>query len=219
MIQRILMLAATVAVAAAGAPAHADAGDILIKARGTYHQRMDGFSLTLPDAEVPVDADVENTAGAEVGVTMFLTDKIAAEFSLGGAGYQVQDDTGRGLVSANLLMSTATLQYHFAPDGKHVRPYLGVGVTHLNLYGEDVEVALLDSSPDPFISYNSRLTSGFAPVGQVGADIAINEQLYLNLDVKYTARKTEILIEREVRATEARRLGALIVGAGLGFRF
>lgn len=216
---RMFMLAVVTAATMVAVPAHADAGDILIKARGTYHQRLDGFAVTLPDAELAIDADVENTVGAEAGLTLFLTDKIAAEFSLGGAGYQVKDATGRGLVSANLLMSTATIQYHFAPDGKRVRPYLGLGVTHLNLYGEDVEVAVSNSAPDPFVSYNSRLTGGFAPVGQAGADIAINDRLYVNLDVKYTARKTEILIEREVRATEARRLGSLIVGAGIGFRF
>lgn len=217
--RRFILLAAVASATVTGAPAHADAGDILIKARGTYHKRLDSFSVTLPDTDQPVDADVEDTAGAEASLTMFLTNHIAMEFSLGGAGYQVSDDTGRELVSANLLMSTATVQYHFSPKGELFRPYVGAGITHLNLYGEDVEVVLLESAPDPFVSYNSRLTGGFAPVGQVGADIAINEQVYLNLDVKYTTRKTEILIEREARATDARRMGAVIVAAGIGFRF
>lgn len=217
--RKFILLAAVSGAIVTGAPAHADAGDILIKARGTYHKRLDSFSVTLPDTDLPVDADVKDAAGAEASLTMFLTNHIAMELSLGGAGYQVSDDTDRGLVSANLLMSTATVQYHFSPKGELFRPYVGAGITHLNLYGEDVEVVLLESAPDPFVSYNSRLTGGFAPVGQVGADIAINEQVYLNLDVKYTTRKTEILIEREARATDARRMGAVIVAAGIGFRF
>jgi len=217
--RKFILLAAVSSAIVTGVPAHADAGDILIKARGTYHKRLDSFSVTLPDTDQPVDADVEDAAGAEASLTMFLTNHIAMEFSLGGAGYQVSDDTGRELVSANLLMSTATVQYHFSPKGERFRPYVGAGVTHLNLYGEEVEVVLLESAPDPFVSYNSRLTGGFAPVGQVGADIAISEQVYLNLDVKYTTRKTEILVEREARATDARRMGAVIVAAGIGFRF
>lgn len=217
--RRFTVFAAALAAAVTSVPAHADAGDILIKVRGTYHKRLDGFEVTLPDTEQPVAADVEDAVGAEASMTMFLTQHIGVELSMGGTSYKVSDASGRGLVSANLLMTTATIQYHIAPDGKRLRPYVGVGLSHLNLYGEDVEVELLDSAPDPFVSYNSRLTGGFAPVGQVGTDIAINEQIYLNLDVKYATRKTEILIEREARATDARRMGAFIVAAGIGFRF
>jgi outer membrane protein len=217
---RFMITLVAVAVASlASVPAQAEAGDILIKTRGTYSMRLDDFIVTLPDADEPVGANVVDTPGAEASLTMFVTDHLALEFSLGSAGYEVEDDSGRGLVSANLLMSTATIQYHFAPEGKVLRPYLGVGLTHLNLYSEEVETELLESSPDPFIAYNSRLTGGFAPVAQVGADIAVNERLYFNLDAKYTIRQTEILIEREARATDSQRIGALILGAGFGFRF
>lgn len=217
--RRLFMLAAAAVATAASAPAQADAGDILVKARGTYHKRLESFSITLPGGEQPVRADVEDTSGAEVGVTMFLTDHIAMELALGGAGYRVKDGQGNSLVSADLVTSTVTVQYHALPEGEVFRPYVGAGVTHLNIYGEDTEINLLATPPDPLVSYRSRLTGGFAPVGQVGADIAINDRLYFNLDVKYTSRKTEILIESEARATDSRRLGAVIVGAGVGFRF
>lgn len=217
--QRIFAFVLASIAALAGQPASADPGDILLKARGTYHQRLNNFAIMLPEEDVPVDAEIQNTAGAEAAIALFFTDNIAAEFSLGGAGYQVTESKGRGLVSANLLMSTATLQYHIAPDGKRIRPYIGLGVTHLNLYGEDTEVDSKNPAPDSFSSYNSRITGGFAPVAQAGADVAMGDQLFINLDIKYTARKTELMIEREVRATEVRRLGALIVGLGIGFRF
>jgi len=217
--RKLFMLAAASAASVTSVPAHADVGDILIKARGTYHNRLDGFVVTLPDTDQPVAADVADAVGAEASMTMFVTEHLGVEFSIGGSSYKVSDANGGGLVSANLLMTTATIQYHIAPDGKRLRPYVGVGLSHLNLYGEDVEADLLDSAPDPFVSYNSRLTGGFAPVGQVGTDIAINEQIYLNLDVKYATRNTELLIEREARSTDVRRMAAVIVAAGIGFRF
>lgn len=217
--QRVFFLGLGALAILGSVPAKADAGDILIKARGSYHQRLDGFSINLPGENVPVDADIENTTGAEAAITMFLTDHLAAEVSMGGAGYQIKDSTGRRLVSADLLVSTVSLQYHFTPAGQKIRPYIGLGINHLNLYSEAVDLELKNSAPDPFVSYNSKLIGGFAPVAQAGSDIALGEQLFLNFDVKYTSRKTEVRIEREIRATEVRRLSSVIVGLGLGFRF
>jgi outer membrane protein len=213
------MLTAAVAALLGSAPAYAEVGDILVKGRGTYHNRLDGLTLTLPNGDEPVESGVEDTVGAEVSLTMFLTNRIAFEAALGSAGYQLRDPSGNKLVSANMLMSTATVQYHFAPDADVFRPYAGAGVTHLNIYGEGADVALLNFAPDPFASYSVRLTSGFAPVAQIGADIAVNDRIYLNIDAKFTSRKTEVLIEREAQTAASRRLDSLIIAAGVGFRF
>lgn len=217
--REMTMLAAAIAALLGSAPANAEVGDVLVKARGTYHNRLDGLTLTLPNGGEAVESGVEDTVGAEVSLTMFLTNHLAFEAALGSAGYQLRDPSGDKLVSANLLMSTATVQYHFASDDEVLRPYVGAGVTHLNIYGEGADIALLNFAPDPFASYSVRLTSGFAPVAQIGADIAVNDQIYLNLDAKYTSRKTEVLIEREARTDGSRRLDTLVVAAGVGFRF
>lgn len=230
--RKLIYIGTLSAAALAGAPAHAEAGDILVKVRGTYHLRLNGLSVALPDSE-PVarsegplpgsgqvtSAEVGDAAGAEASLALFMTNNLALEVSLGATEYEVRDATGGGLVSADLLMSTATVQYHLSPEAKRLRPYLGVGVTYLNLYNDKVDIALLNKLNGQFSSTNSRLTGGFAPVAQLGADVAISESSYINLDVKYTARKTQILIEREASSISERRLGALILGVGLGFKF
>lgn len=217
--RKLIYLSAVSAVAVAATPAFAEAGDILVKARGTYHLRFDGLSVELPDSAEAVNAVVDDAAGAEASLAVFMTNNIALEVSLGATVYDVRDTTGRQLVSANLLMSSATLQYHLSPDGKRLRPYLGVGVTHLNLYGDKVDVALSNASRDQFASYSARVTGGFAPVAQAGADLALSERVFANFDVKYTARKTEILIARETSSISEQRLGALVLGIGMGFKF
>jgi outer membrane protein len=230
--RKLIYIGAISAAAFAGTPALAEAGDILVKARGTYHLRLDGLSVALPDSgqvdraegSLPgsgqvTNAEVADAAGAEASLTLFMTNNLALELALGATKYEVRDETGGALVSANLLMSTATVQYHLMPESKGFRPYLGVGVSHLNLYNDKVDIVLLNKAEDQFSSTNARLTGGFAPVGQVGADIAISERSYVNLDVKYTARKTEILIERGSSSITERRLGALVLGVGMGFKF
>lgn len=217
--RKFIYIGAVSAAFAASTPAYAEAGDILVKARGTYHVRLDGLSVELPDTDEVVSADVDDAAGAEASLAVFMTDNVALEVSLGATVYEVRDAIGGKLVSANLLMTSATVQYHVSPEGKRLRPYLGVGVTHLNLYGDQVDIALLNKSRDQFASYNARLSGGFAPVAQVGADIALNARTFVNIDAKYTARETEILIARESSTISEQRIGALVLGLGLGFKF
>jgi len=217
--RKSLITAAALSAVALNAPAQAETGDVLVKLRGSYHKRLDDFSLTLPGSPQPVTVSAEDTAGAEASFTMFLAKKMALELSIGAAGYQVQDPLDRKLVSANMLMSTATIQYHPAPESKLIRPYVGVGLTHINLYGEDAQPTLIDPSASSSVSYKARLTSGFAPIGQIGSDVAISKSVYLNLDVKYTMRKTEILLESETFTTDSRNVASVIAAAGVGFRF
>ncbi len=217
--RELTMLAAAVAAFLASAPAHAEIGDILIKGRATYQNRLDGLTLTLPDDALAIESDIEDSVGAEVSITLFLHEHLALEASLGSGNYQLRDTLGDELLSANLLISAATLQYHFVPDGKILRPYIGAGVTHLNIFGEEADVALVNSVADTFAPGAVRLSSGFAPVAQIGADIAVSDQVYLNVDAKYTTRETDLLIAREERTSDTRQVGSLIIAIGVGVKF
>lgn len=217
--RRLILAAATIGAAVSSVPAHAEAGDLLVKARVTYHHRSEGFSFTLNDQAEIVDAFVNDAVGGEASATLFLTDHLAAEFSLGGATYDLEDETGSGVLSAGLLMSTATVQYHPLGDRAVVRPYIGAGLSYMNLYGEELQDVIINEASNPFTPYTSGIHGGFAPVGQVGADIAVNQRLYVNLDAKYTSLKTEIYVQNETRQTVARRMGSLVVAGGVGFRF
>lgn len=213
-----------IAAAAFGAlmssvPAHAEAGDLLIKARATYHHRSEGFTFTLTDQAQVVEAYVNDAIGGEASATLFLTDHLATEFSLGGVTYDLEEDTGEGVLSAGLLMSTATVQYHPLGDRAVVRPYIGAGLSYMNFYGEQVQEVIINDASAPSTPYTSGIRGGISPVGQVGFDIAINQRMYVNIDGKYTSLKTEVYLENQDRQTVARRMGSLVVAGGVGFRF
>lgn len=122
-----IMLAIASAVALT-APAYAvERGDMLIKLRGTYGLRTqsDDVSFTLRD-DSNVTAKVDNTIGAELSMTFFLTDHVATEVSIGGAPYDIKNPASATLVSAGLIMPTATLQYYPVKEGR-LRPYVVTG--------------------------------------------------------------------------------------------
>lgn len=215
----LILAAVAIGAVVPSVPAHAEAGDLLVKARATYHHRSEGFSFTLNDQAEIVDAFVNDAIGGEVSGTLFLTDHVATEFSLGGVTYDLEDDTGRGVLSSGLLMTTATVQFHPLGDRAVVRPYIGTGISYMNFYGEELQDVVISEASNPFTPYTSGIRGGFTPVGQFGADIAINQRLYVNLDAKYTSLKTEVYVQNETRQTIARRMGSLVVSGGVGFRF
>lgn len=217
--RRIILTALALSASMASVPVHADAGDLLVKVRATYHARSEGFSLTLNDQAEVVDALVPNSFGGEASATLFLTDHWATEISLGGATYDLEDETGTGILSAGLLTSAATLQYHPLDSDAVVRPYIGAGISYMNFYSEELKDVLINEAAGAFTPYTSDIRGGFSPVAQLGADIAISQQLYLNLDAKYTSVKTEVYVQNETRLTVARRMGSLVLATGVGFRF
>lgn len=217
--RRVILAAIAFGAAVSSVPAYAEAGDLLVKARATYHVRSEAFSFTLNDDAQVVNATVDNAVGGEASVTMFLTNQIAAEFSMGGTTYNLNDENGGKVLSAGMLQSTAIMQFHPIGEDAIVRPYVGAGLSYVNFFGEELEEVIINEASNPFIPYSTGIESGFAPVAQVGADIAINKRLYLNADVKYTSIRTEVYVQNETRQTVSRRLGSLIVATGVGFRF
>lgn len=217
--RRFILAAAAIGALVSSVPAHAEAGDLLVKARVTYHHRSEGFSFTLNDQAGIVDAFVNDAVGAEASATLFLTNHLATEFSLGGVAYDLEDGTGGGVLSAGLLMSTATVQFHPLGDSAVVRPYVGAGMSYMNIYSEELRDVIINEAASPFTPYSAGVRGGIAPVGQVGADIAVSQRLYVNVDAKYTSLKTEVYVQNETRQTVARRMGSLVVAFGVGFRF
>lgn len=208
------------AAVAAATPALAAPGDILIKLRGDYVLRSGSRPVTLDVGGSPVSAKAKAAPGAEASLTFFMTDRIAAELTLGGAPYDIKDRNGRTLVSAGLITPTAMLQYHAMPDSKAFRPYVGIGLSYANFYSEKPGEILTNRNVTPPISYAADLKGALAPVAQLGADIAINEQLYINVDAKYLGASSKLTVEQGSNSqTVSHKMRSLVLGAGVGFRF
>lgn len=99
--------------------------------------------------------------------------------------YSQHDIDGRGQVTAlgkvidsKVLPPTLTLQYHFAPEA-NLRPYVGLGVNYTHFFDESVS-GILDQH-----AAKVSLDNSWGLAAQAGVDIAIDENWFVNLDIKY----------------------------------
>ena len=115
-----------------------------------------------------------------------------------------------------MLPPTLTLQYHFLPDS-NIRPYIGAGVNYTYFFDEKVpSSSLLSNSGDKV-----KLESSWGWAAQVGVDIAINQDWFVNMDIKYldidtTARfKNTAVGSAKINAD----IDPFVYGIGIGRRF
>ena len=81
-------------------------------------------------------------------------------------------------VEAKVLPPTLTLQYHFSPSS-NIRPYAGVGINYTHFYDEEVK-GVLDQA-----GAKADLKDSWGLAAQVGVDVDINKDWFVNFDVKY----------------------------------
>ena len=147
--------------------------------------------------------DVDTQYVPELDFTYFLTPNIGMELILGTARHEVSLG-GASLGKVSHLPPTLTLQYHFNPKGQ-INPYVGAGLNYTRFYNVDL-------APGLDIDKNS-----WGGALQVGVDIAVAKNGYINLDVK------KIWIDTEVTANGAHLtdldINPWVFGIGYGFRF
>lgn len=186
----IALLAAT-GISAVATPAMAyEAGDWLVRGRIINVNPNDssgdlfvGAGRTSLGEGVTVDSDTV----PELDITYMLDRNWAVELILGYSQHDVDTknpartaagvDLGQ-VIQAKALPPTLTLQYHFAPDS-NIRPYVGLGLNYTYFFDEDVK-GILDQ-PGAKVS----MESSWGLAAQAGVDIAINDDWFVNLDVKY----------------------------------
>ena len=85
------------------------------------------------------------------------------------------------------LPPTFSVQYHFVPDGKF-QPYIGAGLNYTTFFSTDVDQELTDALGVTSLSLDDSF--GFA--AQLGADIALQNNWVINLDVRYINIETDV---------------------------
>lgn len=216
---RKFTIAAAIAALSAAAPAHAETGDMLVKVRGGYSFRSGTDSVTVNLISDRVTAKAADSVVGEAALTFFLTDNVATEVSLGGGSYDINDAAGRTLASSGLITPTLTLQYHLMPGGR-VRPYIGVGAAYVSFYSEKPGEILTNQNPLPPVSYAVGIKSNIAPVGQIGADVSVNDKFYVNIDGRYMIAKSKLTITQGSNVQTVKQdTQSFVVMAGVGFKF
>lgn len=154
------------------------------------------------------DTKIDNAIVPEVDFTYFFDKNWAAELIVATTRHNVSHTpTGLDLGSVGVLPPTLTLQYHFAPEHRHIRPYVGIGVNYTMFYGSDEPAGLK-------VSYKNS----FGLALQAGVDFPIDDHWSVNVDVKKIYLNTDVKIEPlGVRADVD--LDPWVVGVGVGYRF
>ena len=203
-----LGLAGVAAMASTPTPTLAEAGDLIIRARAIYVEPDESAVLT------PINgtAEIDGVVTPELDFTYFFTDNIAAELILATTRHSPSaigttlGDVELGKVS--LLPPTLTLQYHFINSGG-IKPYIGAGVNLTLFYNVDLPAATVTD-----IDYSDSF--GFAL--QAGVDVPMNDDWFINLDVKKLFLNTDVTINSGAITGDV-DINPWIFGIGFGKKF
>ncbi len=131
-----------------------------------------------PNADVGgADLDVDSGTSLVFNGTYFFTPNVAFEVLAALPFKHDVDLEGAGQVAeVKHLPPTFSLQYHF-DTGNKFRPYVGAGLNWTIFFDESTEGALAGTDLD--------LDDSFGLAAQVGADIDVSDNMFLNFDFRW----------------------------------
>ncbi|RKX65021.1 MAG: OmpW family protein [Tenericutes bacterium] len=197
-----------------------EAGDWLVRGRIVNVDPQDSSGRVsvngtkVPGSGVNVNSDVI----PELDITYMVSRNWGVELIL---GYSEHDVTGSGsvaglgrVIEAKALPPTLTVQYHFAPDS-NIRPYIGAGVNYTYFWDEDVKGIL--NVPGAKV----EMDDSWGLAAQAGMDIAINDDWFVNVDIKYIQMDTTAKFKNTLvgSAKVDVDIDPLVYGVGIGRRF
>ena len=196
------LAAAALATVPFAAQAQAE-GPWMVRARAVHldsaNKDSTGLGLSVNNKTIP-----------EVDISYFFTPNIAAELILTYPQKHTLYSNGAKIGSLKHLPPTLSLQYHFAPNATF-RPYVGAGLNYTRFSSVNFDPAV-QTALAPSIKKNSYGLSF-----QVGADIELSKNLFLNVDIKKAQIDTDVYSKGNKAGTF--KVDPLLVGVGLGMRF
>lgn len=172
-------------------------GPWMVRARAVNLNSANGDSTGL-------GLSVNNKWIPEVDVSYFFNKNMAVELILTVPQKHTMYSNGTDIGSLKHLPPTLLGQYHF--DASGFKPYVGAGINYTRFSGVNLlgGVATVDKN-------------SWGPALQVGVDIPLSGNMYLNFDVK------KVYIRTDVAAAGTKvgqfKVDPLLVGVGMGWRF
>ncbi len=171
-----------------------DAGDAIVTAGG---------------AATGLKAEVNDDVMPTIGLSYFVTDKIAVEVIAGTTQHTVRA-VGAGtdieVHKTWVLPPVVSVQYHPYPAARF-SPYVGAGLNYMLFYGGK------DKN-----GFKVKLDDGFGYALQAGADVALTGRYSLNVDVKKVWFETDARVNGGALKSKV-NLDPWVVSAGVGYRF
>ncbi len=172
-------------------------GPWLVRARAVHldsaNKDSTGLNLSVNDKWMP-----------EVDITYFFNKNIAAELILTVPQRHTLSAGGTAIGSLKHLPPSLLVQYHFT-DAPGFKPYVGAGVNYTRFSS-----IRLPAGVD--VDRNS-----FGGALQLGVDIPVAKDVYLNFDVKKVYIKTDVSAAGNKIGTF--KVDPVLFGIGLGGRF
>ena len=168
-----------------------------------------GASYVSPASDNHDTVDVESATSATINLTYMMTDVWALELL---AAYpfkhdlELTDETKIG--STKLMPPTLSIQYHFRPTEKF-QPYVGFGINYSGFSSE--------KTTGPLEGTKLNLGSSWGLAGQIGFDVMLNDQWFLNVDARYIDIDTKGTLDGE--SIGKVEIDPFIFGGHIGFRF
>ena len=193
---------AAVALAAAtlvSGTAYAQAAD------GPWLVRLRAVHLDSTNSDsTPLGLSINNKTLPELDISYFVSKNIAVELMLTVPQEQTLSSNGVAIGTLKHLPPAVLLQYHFEMPG--YKPYVGAGINYTRFSAVNLTV------PGADIDRNS-----FGAALQVGVDIPLSRNVYLNFDVKKVYISTNVTLNGATIGSF--KIDPLLVGVGLGWRF
>jgi len=187
-------------LAATNTAAAHDQGDWLLRFGGSY------VDPTSDNHEI---VSVDGAASFTFNFTYMMTDHLGVELL---AAWPFKHDIdlldGTKVATTKHLPPTLTLQYHFLPDGKF-QPYVGVGLNYTNFFDE--------KTTGPLAGSNLNLGDSWGIAGQIGFDIPLNDQWFLNADIRYIDIDTKAKLDGASLGTVS--IDPWVYGINVGVKF
>ena len=172
-------------------------GPWMVRARAVHLNSSNGDST-------PLDLSINDKWLPEVDISYFINPNVAVELILTVPQKQTLSAGGVKIGSFKHLPPTLTAQYHFTNFGGF-KPYVGAGVNYTRISSVNLPAGVT-------VDRNS-----FGPALQVGVDIPVAKNMYLNFDIKKVYIRTDVAAGGSKIGTF--KVDPVLVGVGLGWRF
>jgi len=184
------------------------AGNAFAQAKeGPWMVRVRAVNLTSANTDnTGLGLSVNNKTFPELDISYFINKNVAVELILTVPQEHTLNSTvvGGDIGTLSHLPPTLLVQYHF--DAPGFKPYVGAGINYTKFSSVNLTVPGADISRD---SFGAAL--------QVGVDIPLSGNMYLNFDLKKVYLGTDVSIAGVNQGSF--KVDPVLFGMGVGWRF
>lgn len=205
--------------------AYTDEGKILVKFRALFASTegaVKGLPATTSGNPIPSVRFLTNGAGLENANTIFFTERLAAEVTLGINSYNVSRSSlnkiaadygnNSGIEPKKRLLvgipASMTMQFHIAPFGA-IRPYVGGGYGATYFFSRAAEF---------------KIKPAHGSIFQAGVDIVMTNDSLINLDIRKYNLSPKITYKKSLLGAGSQPISSKLqispwtIALGIGFK-